>query len=95
MEKEIFYSPHLEFRLKLRKIPRVLPEKIFASSSEHYFDRETGLFIAIGRSVYRKKRRDVAVVYKEAGNDILLVTIHPLKPGQKENRVQAGRWQKI
>jgi hypothetical protein len=29
-------------------------------------------------------------------NDIIkLLTIHPLKGGQKENRIKSGRWRKI
>jgi len=31
----------------------------------------------------------------EEGVDVRLLTIHPLKEGQKENRIQSGRWRRI
>lgn len=35
------------------------------------------------------------VAYKQEGDEIRLLTIHPLKDGQKANRIQSGRWRKI
>jgi len=41
------------------------------------------------------KERDIMVAYRQEDDDIKLLTIHPLKEGQKENRVQSGRWRKL
>jgi hypothetical protein len=45
-------------------------------------------------TLYNKKR-DVLVAYEENNGDATLLTIHPIKEGQKENRIQSGRWRKI
>ena len=95
MEVKIIYSSHLELRLKLRSIPRALPMRIYESSKNRYFDRETGLYIDVGRAAHRGKRREFVVVYKETESGMLLVTIHPLKTRQREVRVKSGRWQRI
>jgi len=47
------------------------------------------------RAVIYDKERDIMVAYKHEGEDVKLLTIHPLKTGQKENRIQIGRWRKI
>ena len=40
-----------------------------------------------------KKIKTTVTKVQEA--DVKLLTIHPLKEGQKEKRVQSGRWRKI
>jgi hypothetical protein len=41
------------------------------------------------------KIREVMIAYVVEENYTKLLTIHPLKEGQKENRVKTGRWRKI
>jgi hypothetical protein len=41
------------------------------------------------------KSRDVMVAYAVKKDSVKLLTIHPLKEGQKANRVKSGRWRKI
>ena len=41
------------------------------------------------------KPREVMVAYVIEGDCVKLLTIHPLKEGQKENRIVSGRWRKI
>ena len=92
---EIKYSRHLEQRLILRGIGHELPSLIFNQSEERYYDQETGYMIAtMGVQLYNK-RREVMVAYVVEQDMVKLLTIHPLKEGQKENRVQSGRWRKI
>jgi hypothetical protein len=93
--KKILYSSHLILRLKLREIPYSLPKKIYQTSKEHYFDRETGKKIAIGKVRYKNKLREMTVVYEEINEQINLITIHPLKKYQKLSRINSGRWQKL
>ena len=92
---KIKYSEHLEYRLHLRKIEYSLPKRIFELSNERYFDEETGHFIAIMEIELYNKHRNVMVAYEVEGDIARLLTIHPLKEGQKENRVKSGRWRKI
>ncbi len=88
------YSTHLENRLVLRKIPRDLPLRIFEQADERFIDEETGNYIAVKRVEILGKERDMIVVYDQKGEEVEIITIHPLKESQKENRLQSGRWRK-
>jgi hypothetical protein len=41
------------------------------------------------------KMREVMVAYDIDQQTVKLLTIHPLKQGQKENRIKAGRWRRL
>lgn len=41
------------------------------------------------------KLREVMVAYDIKEETVRLLTIHPLKEGQKENRVNLCRWRKL
>jgi len=92
---KIKYSKHLEQRLSLRKIKYDLPKKIFNQSHERFIDEETKHFIAITEIELYNKLREVMVAYIVDQDVANLLTIHPLKKGQKENRIKTGRWRKI
>jgi len=94
-EMEIEYSAHIINRMLLRKIEHDLPKRIVIESNERYFDSETGYSIATMVVEMYNKNREVMVAYILEGNVTKLLTIHPLKQGQKENRIKAGRWRKI
>lgn len=89
------YSEHLETRLGLRKIEYNLPRIIYDNSEERYFDEQTGYFIAIMKVVLYNRERETMVAYTLEKNQSKILTIHPLKDGQKENRVISGRWRII
>ena len=90
----IKYSKHIEHRLQLRSIDYNLPKRIFDQSNERYFDEETGHFIATMKVKLYDEIRDVMIAYVFKEDFVKLLTIHPLKEGQKENRVKTGRWRK-
>lgn len=92
---EVVYSSHLELRLKLRSINRELPKLIYKTSKERYFDTMTKMSIAVDKAIYKSKKRDIAVTYKETLDKVILITIHPLKPNQKSSRIKLGRWKKL
>ena len=92
---KIEYSTHLTQRLTLRGISHELPYRIYVESSERYCDTETGHSIAIMRTMINGKMREVMVAYDIDQQTAKLLTIHPLKQGQKENRVKAGRWRRL
>jgi len=89
------YSQHLKNRLQIRKIDYDLPRIIYEQSDERYCDIDTGHFIAVMKANLYNKERDVMVAYVVEENYDKLLTIHPLKEGQKENRVNTGRWRQI
>jgi len=41
------------------------------------------------------KIREVMIAYVIEGGCVTLLTIHPLRENQKENRLQTGRWREI
>jgi len=92
---QIKYSKHIETRISLREIEYDLPQKIYKDAEERFVDNETGHIIAVKKVIMYGKERDVMVAYEHVNADVKLLTIHPLKEGQKENRIQSGRWRKI
>ncbi|HDO25572.1 MAG TPA: hypothetical protein ENG95_02855 [Nitrospirae bacterium] len=92
---QIKYSKHIKTRISLRKIEYDLPKRIYENAEERFSDTETGHTIAVMKAVIYGKERDIMVAYKHEDKDVKLLTIHPLKEGQKENRILSGRWGKI
>ena len=92
---EIIYTSHLEFRLRVRNIPYDLPREIFGQSKEHYYDNLTRHHIAIQKMEFEGKLRELALTYDKDENIIEIITIHPIKPHQKNSRIGSGRWERI
>lgn len=92
---KIIYTPHLEFRIKIRNIPYYLPKKAFKNSREHYYDKATKHYVAIRRMNFKKKSREFALAYDRENNTIKIITIHPIKTYQKYSRIHSGRWIKL
>ena len=94
-DMKIEYSRHIEARLKLRRIDHELPKRIFKEAPERYLDTETGHLLAVMSAQLYGRNREVMVAYVIDKECATLLTVHPLKKGQKENRIRAGRWRKI
>lgn len=92
---QIIYSQHIENKLRLRRIEYDLPKRIFEQTEERYFDNATGHFIATMKTKLYNTIKEVMVAYTMEGESVKLLTIHPLKKGQKRNRVKSGRWRKV
>jgi hypothetical protein len=92
---QVKYSSHIQKRLALRKIEFDLPKRIYENAEERFIDADTGHTIAVMRAVMYGKERDIMVAYRHEDADVKLLTIHPLKEGQKGNRIQSGRWREI
>ncbi len=92
---QIIYSQHIENRLRLRRIEYDLPKRIVEQTEERYFDNATGHLIAIMKTKLYNTIKEVMVAYTMEGESVKLLTIHPLKKGQKRNRVKSGRWRKV
>ncbi|MBI5700092.1 hypothetical protein HZC35_07320 [Candidatus Saganbacteria bacterium] len=75
-------------------MPYDLAKDILIFAVERYYDTITHYLIALGRGKYKGKTRVFAVTYKEDWENkvVEVITIHPLKTGQKDNRIKSGRW---
>jgi hypothetical protein len=89
------YSKHIEARLRLRGIPHELPREIFEEASERYLDAETGHLIAVMPVELYGRVREAMVAYAIDKDCSILLSIHPLKDGQKDGRIRSGRWRKL
>ena len=92
---EIKYTAHLQWRLHIRSIPYELPRQILQASNEHYKDTLTHHDIAIQRVKYSGGLKEVAVSYDQRANFLEVITVHPIKPAQKNSRIQSGRWVRV
>lgn len=84
---EIIYSKHFLDRKKLRLIPDGLAENVLTQADEYYFDNETKCYIAVKNIKFQGKVRNVSLTFVISDNKIIIITLHPLKKGQKENRI--------
>lgn len=92
---EIRYSQHLTIRLRMCGIPYELPRIVYVRARRHFRDVQSDLEIAVHRIEYSGKLREFALTYRPYPAHVLLITIHPLKPNQLQNRIQSGRWKEI
>jgi hypothetical protein len=81
--------------LEVRGIPTALPEIIYERAQERYHDAETGHMIAVMEVELYGRIREVSLVYVTGPDAVRLLTIHPLKDGQKKARVASGRWRTV
>ena len=91
-QKRIVYADHLHLRLTLRQIPEQLPRRIYLRAKEQFLDTNTRHRVAVARARYAGKMKEMAVSFDDDGETATLITIHPLKEGQKANRINAQRW---
>jgi hypothetical protein len=76
----------------LREIPNGLAETILRDADGYYRNGITGWSIAVKRIEFQAKERDMALTYTVEGDEIVLITLHPLKEGQKQRRIESERW---
>ncbi len=79
----------------MRGIPYELPRIVYIRARRRFHDVQSDLDIAVHRTEYCGKLRELALTYRSHPSHILLITIHPLKPNQLQNRIQSRRWQEI
>ena len=94
-DMKVEYSKHIEARLRLREIAHELPKQIFEGAPERYLDTETGHLVAVMFKPLYDRNREVMVAYVIDKDCATLLTIHPLKDGQKASRIRSGRWRKL
>jgi hypothetical protein len=89
---KIRFSQHFAERKRLRDVPNGLAETILREADGHYRNGISGWNIAVKRIAFQGKERDMALTYTVDRNEIVLITVHPLKEGQKNQRIENGRW---
>jgi hypothetical protein len=89
---KIRLSQHFAERQRLRDISVGLAETILREADGHYHNGISGWNVAVKRIVFQGKDRDIALTYTVDRNEIILITVHPLKEGQKDQRIKSGRW---
>jgi hypothetical protein len=88
----VVYTDHLKLRLRARRIPAKMPERIYRKAKERYYNHATFRHIAIMSVIYHRRRRKMMIAYDEFPDRVEIVTIHPIESGQIRERVLAGRW---
>lgn len=89
---KIRLTQHFVERQRLRNISDDLAQRVLREADAHYRDAITGWFVAVRHVQFQDKERDLALSYLHVENEILLITLHPLKRGQKERRIKSKRW---
>jgi len=90
--ERVVYTDHLQLRLRARRIPAEMPERIYREARDRYYDHATFRHIAVMSVVYRHRRRKVMIAHDEFSEHVEIVTIHPIESRQISERVLAGRW---
>ena len=88
----VTYTDHLKFRLRVRRIPERMPERIYCEAKERYYNHATFRHVAVMSVIYHRRRRKMMIAYDEFPDHIEIVTIHPIESRQISERVLAGRW---
>ncbi|MEN7982624.1 MAG: hypothetical protein ABFQ65_04205 [Nanoarchaeota archaeon] len=92
--KEIIYTSHLKLRIILRNFPENYPRLIYNNPEMKFYDNAEKNRIAIKRLKYNKSVKNIMIAYEEKGNQIRIITIHPISDEKIINRTLNGRWTK-
>ena len=91
-DAEIRYLDHYAETLGERPFLEGFAETVLQNADAYYYDMLRRRFVAVKRMFVLGAERDVAVAYEIEDNITRVVTILPLKEGQRQNRMQRGRW---
>ena len=90
---EFHFSRHFEQQLVFRGFDADVVTIIFEQPDDRFYDSTEATTAAVKSLFHRGRIRDILLVYRlEGENSVVMITIHPLKPNQKERRIQSGRW---
>lgn len=65
MNKNVRYTKHLLYRIKVRRFDPDTLQNILKTAQEFFLDTATGNQIAIGTAEYAGKARELAVAFRE------------------------------
>ena len=90
--KTIHFTEYMLDRMEFRHISQQVVEGILHTAIEHYFDIETGRFIAVQRVRYQGSYKRFVVAYEEKGDEMTVVTVHTVTKRQVQARIKRQRW---
>jgi len=88
---KIHFSKHLIHRANIRNIKLSDVKKIVLRPENMYFDSLNETKIALGK----QKSQIWMVAYIKDANKIIIVTTHPIKQEQIDNRLKSKRWARL
>ncbi|MBL7150609.1 hypothetical protein ISS86_01620 [Candidatus Microgenomates bacterium] len=91
----IIYSEHLKNRIKQRGFPDHYPKEIYDEPKFKFRDILENNFIAIKKMLYGGKMKEIMICYTKKGQDVKIISIHPIRNNQIQNRIKNKRWIKI
>ncbi len=65
---------------------------VYRQADARYRNGITGWLIAVKKANFQGKERDMALTYTRIEAEIVFITLHPLKEGQRARRVESKRW---
>jgi len=89
---EIKYSHHLRFKIRIRRIPARMPERIYRESKQRYYNHHSLRHIAVMEVHYHRRRTLMMIAYDQIPDHVEIVTIHPITKKQILDRLRTGRW---
>lgn len=92
---KLILTDHLIGRLKLRNIPIKSVENIFKKTKEYYWDNLRRHHIIVSKITYKGKLRKMLAAYDTIGDEIEVVTTHPITNTEIKNRLISGRWTEV
>ena len=90
--KNIHKTAHFLRRCKMRGISEQIINELVYQYDEIFKDKITNNLIFIKKFKWTNKERNIILVTQIKEQDLFLITIHPLKENQKQNRIENGRW---
>ena len=92
--ENIIYTDHLKLRLKIRKIPNEYPKLIYKEPDQIFYDVYEDNLIAVKKLKYNNKLRNMMIAYEKEGDNVDIITIHPITGERIKNRLLNKRWVK-
>ena len=95
-ERVFRFSNHFGRRLSSRDFDDDVYVHIFEEPDDRFYDTFEGTMAAVKSMLHEGTVRDILLAYRiEDDGGIFLITIHPLKPNQKQRRINRGRWVRV
>ena len=89
---EVKYSYHLQFKIRVRKVPEGMPERIYCESKQRYYNHHSLRHIAVLEVHYRRRRTLMMIAYDQFPDYVEILTLHPITKRQVQDRLRTGRW---
>lgn len=86
------FSLHAERRMNERKISKSIIRKVIEAPDGCFFDTVTKHTIFIKRLLFREEERFIAVSTDQTEDQVVIVSVHPIRRRDYTSRIESGRW---